>query len=195
MNARSPANLRESHRQHVEPDPALSDLFLTTFYGETEGWACLGYKPVEVAGGKNELIKQQWFYWPDEMDRAVAWIETMASDHALYWAPLLRKTDERAKGNALRRRWLWLDLDGPPGDAELLADLQAIEVRSGRPGHTHHYVPLTRPLPAREWHQLARALREAVGGTADPKIADNDLLRLPGSLNFRTTPPTVASTS
>lgn len=196
MNARSLPKHRESHHQQfhdVEPDPGLSDRFLTKFYGQTQGWACLAYKPIEVADRKTNIV-HEWFRWPDETDRAIAWIEDTAPHQALYWAPLLRETPKRTKGNAVRRRWLWLDLDGPPGDAELLADLQAIEVRSGRPGHTHHYVPLSKNLPDREWHDLARALREAVGGEADPKIADNDLLRLPGSLNFRTTPPTMVST-
>jgi hypothetical protein len=179
----------------VEPDADLSDRFLNTFYGNTSGWACFGYKPIEAAGGKQEKVIQQWFRWPDEVDRAVTWIEDMAPHHALYWSPLLRKTRSRVKGNAVGRRWLWLDLDGPPGNQDLLTSLGTIEIRSGRPGHTHHYVALKRVLADREWHRFARALRDAVGGVVDPKIADNDFLRLPGSLNFRTTPPTVVSTS
>ena len=176
-----------------QADPDTSDRFLTAFFGDREGWACFGYKPTEVAGGRDEQVIQKWFEWPRESDRAIAWIEDMSPQHAMYWSPLLHEEPRRRKGNALHRRWLWLDLDGDPGNSDLLSRLGAIEIRSGRPGHTHHYVRLSRSLPAREWHSLARALRDAVGGAADPKIADNDFLRLPGSLNFRTVPPTLVS--
>lgn len=98
MNAHPSAIPGESHHQQfhdVEPDPGLSDRFLTKLYGNTEGWACFAYKPVEVGGGRNESIKQHWFRWPDEEDHAIAWIEDTAPHHALYWAPLLRETDDR----------------------------------------------------------------------------------------------------
>lgn len=176
-----------------EPNPDLSDRFLSAFYGNRRGWACLGYKPQEQPSGQSERIEQRWFRWPDETDRAIAWIEDMGPRYALYWNPFLRTECERRKGNALGHRWLWLDLDGPPGDADLVAELGGITIRSGRPGHTHLYIALSQALDADAWHSLARALRDAVGGAADPKIADNDLLRLPGSLNFRTDPPTVVT--
>ena len=175
----------------IAPDADLSDRFVATFYGKRRGWACFGYKPSErPKGEQQETVIERWFQWHDGVDRAIEWIEDMAPQHALYWSPLLHREPKRRKGNAINRRWLWLDLDGPPANAEFLVDLQTVEVRSGRPGHYHHYVALSRSLTAGEYHRFARGLRAAVGGSADAKIADNDLMRLPGSLNFRTTPLT-----
>lgn len=175
------------------PSIDLTDALICKLLGNTEGWLFLGYKKQERAGGKNETIIHESFRWPEQQDDAIQWIEDMAPNHSLYWCPLLRTEDRRTKGNAVRRNLLWLDLDGNAGDEALVEELRPLIINSGRPGHQHLYVPLRDNLGDEEWHAQARGLRDAVGGGADAKIADNDFMRLPGSINFRTTPPTVVT--
>src|SRR6266498_631110 len=196
--ARRSAARRSSRGGTSMPTPDLDqiDRFLSRWLGDASGWLFLGYKPSEVPpeqlNGRREAMKSKPFRWPEEQDRAIEWIEDMAHTHPLYWCPFLRSGDKpkRSKGNAVNRRLLWADLDGPAGDEDFVAELRPLQIASGRKGHRHLYVPLKGELDSEEWHARARALRDAIGGAIDPKIADNDFLRLPGSLNFRTDPPT-----
>ncbi|MCA1704734.1 MAG: hypothetical protein LC808_16310, partial [Actinobacteria bacterium] len=70
---------------------------------------------------------------------------------------------------------------------DLLAELNPFIVESGSEGHRHAYIPLSEPVGLDRWQQLQTALRARLKG--DAKIADNDLLRFPGTWNHKTDPP------
>jgi hypothetical protein len=72
-------------------------------------------------------------------------------------------------------------------DEELIEELGAAVVGSGTPGHRHLHLELTESVTVAEYKVLIEALRGHLGG--DSKIRDSDMLRIPGSLNFKTTPP------
>ncbi len=160
------------------PDVDLIDEFLSRVWGDTVGYVAIGFKREG-----ERYSGDQFFAWPDDADRVMEAIEDKAHTHHVFWCPNVLASPKRRKGNAVSRRWVWADMDGSPNDPHLLSQLKPIQVASGRPGHVHAYVPLTEPIERDEWHRLARALRDQLG--ADAKIADNDLLRAPGSVNFK----------
>jgi hypothetical protein len=158
-------------------DADLADEFLTTVYGDGEGFAALGFK-------SNGKVQGKFYRWPRDADSLLAEVERRGPEGDVFWSPLLRTTTQRAKGNAAARSWVWVDLDGPTTDPHLLQQLAPILVRSGRPGHLHAYVRLTESLENERWHCLIRLLRDRLGGDRS-KTADNDFLRLPGTINFK----------
>jgi hypothetical protein len=91
----------------------------------------------------------------------------------------------RREGEAVTHQLVHNDVDGDPNLDKVRA-IGGFVVASGTPGHVHVYVPLTEPVPA-HWHRaLCEGLRDYLGG--DDKIADNDLLRPPGTLNHKQVP-------
>lgn len=109
----------------------------------------------------------------------------------VYVCPAVRFTDDRRKGSALPPMVCWADLDGPATDEALLCTLDPLVVQSGSAGHRHLYLPLVRAVDLGAHARLNRALAQALG--ADAKWSDEALLRLPGTLNHKTDPPTVVT--
>lgn len=112
----------------------------------------------------------------------------------VYVCPYPMRAAGRKAGAATVRRHAHADIDGP-ADLNQVRSLGALAVASGsstgdRP-HAHVYVKLTRSVTANEHRLLCKALGQHVGGHyADSgKINDNDVLRVPGTLNYKTTPP------
>jgi len=138
---------------------------------------------------------EQTYRWPAERGRFLGEVAQLLAEadgdpqRALvdvYVCPYLRRGDRRVKGDALAPLALHADLDGPPADADLHERLDALRTASGSDGHEHDSVPLAEPVSDLDrWSQLVRALRDRLGGGADSKIADNDLLRLPGTINCK----------
>lgn len=175
-------------------DREAAAAFLDAMWGGHQGWAALayGHDGYWDANGKYRHAKGDWrpqsYRWPNERARILDDIAArLASGRVdVYAAPLLRKHPKREKGNAAHYDLVWADAD--------LVDLAAIEplcpmvVNSGRDGHAHVYVRLAADVSPKEREALARGLM-AHAGDCDPKIADNDVLRVPGTLNFKTDPP------
>lgn len=87
-------------------------------------------------------------------------------------------------------RLLWVDCDGPAALQALLAFTPAASaiVTSGSRHCAHGYWALTHPLGACELEHANRQLAVALG--ADPRCTDAArVLRVPGTRNFKTTPP------
>lgn len=101
----------------------------------------------------------------------------------VYVCPHPRASEQRKERGAINLRRLHIDLDKPPADPELWDKLGAFSVRSGSEGHVHGYVALDRIVTLDEFERLQVGLRDALSG--DNKIKDNDLLRLPGTWNFK----------
>lgn len=97
----------------------------------------------------------------------------------------------RRVGGAERRRHAHADIDGPMDDARV-RDLGAMVVATGSLApagqpHGHVYVRLAQDVTPREHKALCTALGRAVGGDgADgSKTGDADMLRVPGSVNYK----------
>lgn len=125
-------------------------------------------------------FEQRFYQWPEHAQKIGADLNA-AADADIYYAPMLRSSAARKKGNALPGHCLWADLDRPPLRPDLLDQLCAAIVQSGSDGHLHVYVPVAGDLDPAEIERLNRLLVTALG--ADAKWSDESLLRPPGTSN------------
>ncbi len=160
--------------------------YLETCFGDTEGWLCVavGREPYRDENGKYKHGKwdEVAFAWPAQADKALEYITKAAELGDLYNCPYLMKEPHRAKGNAGQRILTHSDVDTVLGEEDAAA-LGGFIVWSGSPGHGHTYVPLAWPVTAVQHEALCRGLAAHLGG--DTKYVDNDLLRPPGTWNFK----------
>lgn len=115
-------------------------------------------------------------------------------DADVYACPYPLGISSRKKGTSVVRRYIHADIDGPTNLVRVRG-LGAFAVASGSSTedtpHAHVYVRLSRSVSAEEQRALCKGLGHHVGGRhADTsKVNDNDVLRVPGTLNHKTTPP------
>ena len=167
--------------------------YLDVVLGDRAGFLAVayGYDPHYDASGKythKEWIERR-YPWPtgrEQLERDVAKMLAAQERVDVYACPAIRFTDDRRKGSALPPQVCWGDFDSPV-DAGLLATLDPFVVQSGSDGHRHIYLPLSRPVDLGLHARLNKALADRLGG--DHKWSDESLLRLPGTLNYKTTPP------
>lgn len=180
---------------HIEQ----AEYYLDRMFGDRKGFVAMAFghnprttKPRFAA----QDFRSKYYSWPDEKDRLLEEVddlvnspETRGENVEVFINPALRKTPSRKAGSAAPIMWVWADMDHSPTEQEMdrVNALGALSVLSGTEGHRHIYIPLDKPVTSSTHQALCRALRDALG--ADSKIADNDLLRLPGTLNWKTTQP------
>ena len=164
--------------------------FCDTIFGDREGyvWCCFGIAPHLSASGAYEHseFRQAAFSWPQERDKlwqATAEATAVDPQADLYITPQMffGTTAGRKKQAVLLPRWLFVDLDGPCRDPELLSVLNPFVVHSGQ--NRHLYVALEEPIDVAAAEGLGKALADRLGG--DTKWSLESLGRLPGSLNLK----------
>jgi hypothetical protein len=170
----------------------VSDLetYLDLIIGDRDGYLHLahGHDPFWNAKGKydHREFRGQAFHIPEQRGRIAIEVKRwLDKGDDVYVCPYLHFTDKRRQGNALPPMMLHVDLDGEPADQVLYDTLNPLVVSSGR--NRHLYVPLSRPVDLGTWRRLQKALVKRLGG--DAKVAENDLLRLPGTFNFKPATP------
>jgi TusA-related sulfurtransferase len=160
--------------------------FVETCCGDIEGWLCVavGREPYRDDNGKYKHHKwdEVAFRWPAEADKAIDYITRASALGDVYTCPYPMKEMRRAKGQAARRVLIHADVDGDLDEAEV-SRLGGFIVNSGSPGHGHVYVPLAWPVTPDQHEALCRGLAAHLGG--DTKYSDNDLLRAPGTWNYK----------
>lgn len=137
--------------------------------------------------------KEVAFAWPDERNRLIDEVMTRASYADVSICPNLMRDKHRHKGNSLIRQSAHSDVDDG-FDARMEQRVREMPggcaVYSGQPGHAHVYAVfgdaalLTDPLDLPNHEHLCRAVGDWFGAK-DPKISDNDVMRLPGTWNFK----------
>jgi hypothetical protein len=133
------------------------------------------------------------YKWPEAREKVVA--KVLAGRWDVHICPYLLSGRDRAVGTSVNaaRTYVHADVDLDGGHIDLEA-VQAIPggcaVASGTSGNAHVYVQLTEPVNLHHHGQLCKALGIHFGTKDGSKIRDNDLLRPPGTFNFK---PTVAS--
>ena len=173
------------------------------------GWFC-------VLGIKGEEIRQHLVETREEVDKLVE--DLVAGSWNVFFGVAKFETgDSRRKENVHLLKSFWVDIDC--GEAKAVVDdktgkpdgyidqdtgLQAhkdfcekiglpnpIVVNSGR--GIHAYWPLIEEVTREEWEPVARRLRDLCvthNFYADPAVFDaNRVLRIPGTFNFKDTPP------
>lgn len=192
----------------IKFDRSAAETFLRTMFdyeGASAGFICLavGIDPHLTPTGmyRHRRWRERYFHPITDREKLLDYVaDVMAAEVCdVYVCATLRKGMQRKlKGGPHALVALHADLDGPSGDDELLAALTPVVVDSGSPGHAHVHVMLNQAVEPKVWERLERALVDRLG--ADSKVADNDLLRLPGTVNHKAvttggeaTPVTLAS--
>lgn len=180
---------------HIEQ----AEYYLTRMFGDRKGFVAMafGHNPrTSKPRFSPQDFRSKYYSWPDEKDRLLEDVddlvnspETRGENVEVFINPALRSRPSRKAGTQAPLMWVWADMDHSPTDQEMdrVNALGALSVLSGTEGHRHIYIPLEKPVTATTHQALCRALRDALN--ADSKIAENDLLRLPGTLNWKTTQP------
>jgi hypothetical protein len=160
--------------------------FVEACFGDTESWLCaaVGLKPYRDDNGKykHHTWSEVTFAWPRQADQALAYIAKAGPLGDVYLCPYPMKEPRRVKGQAAQRALIHADVDQDLDEAKV-AELGGYFVRSGTPGHGQVYIPLKWPVTPEQHEALCRGLAATLGG--DTKYSDNDLLRPPGTLNYK----------
>jgi hypothetical protein len=141
------------------------------------------------ANGKleHEFFRQGFQPWPAAADETLALLLEGSGRLDAYACPNVLSKPERAKWTSVAQMTVHTDVDGGCLDVEKVRGIPgAFAIYSGTPGNGHVYVLLTRPVTHRQHEQLCRALKKYLGAK-DSKISDNDVLRVPGTWNFKPT--------
>lgn len=165
-------------------DKRAAGQYLTKLFGKGEGYVAVAYKD------KGESWQECTFQYPDDRAKLIGWVE-VHKDANIFVCPALRQGPNRVKGDMLATRWLWADVDWdkvPEGKrAEVrdrITEVGTLVVGSGSGDNAHVYVQLDRALTSEEHYRLNTGLKDYL--YADAKHADNSLLRLPGTTNWKT---------
>lgn len=176
-----------------------AEYFLDRLYGDREGFVVVAFghnprttKPRFARGD----FRSKYYSWPAERDDLIEEVDdllngpgTRRENVEVFINPALRRKPSREAGTNAPIRWVWCDVDHTPTADELerINQLGAMTVLSGSEGHRHVYIPLDHGVNSRTHQAMCRALRTALNG--DDKITENDFLRLPGTLNWKTINP------
>lgn len=131
--------------------------------------------------------KENSFKLPEERDLCLAHIDSRGDSKVdFYIAPYLRKDRKRSKGNAVRLPLIHTDRDAEQPVLKLISDyLGLLVINSGTRGHQHIYMKLPENATPGEHLDLCLKLNGALGECDKAKHCDNDLLRLPGTFNWK----------
>lgn len=168
--------------------------YLDLLFADEPGYVAVAYKD------QGNSWQESSFLWPDDRRKLLGWAR-VHHDANLFVCPALRASGGgRRKGDVRGLRWLWadVDMDGVPASRvrvvqRRIRQLGTYVVASGSGDNAHVYVRLTREVSGEMHERLNRGLRDYLH--ADNKHADNSLLRLPGSVNYKATPVVVGRRS
>lgn len=172
-----------------------AEAFLRTVLGDEPGTVCAAWGLDPYLDDNDKLkfagrFHQKFYEWPADVAALVADARNVSeSGNEAFYCAALRAPGvrRRLKGQAVGALTQWVDLDNPTTDPELYDKLDPLRVRSGTDAHEHGYVLLSEAATPELWNAVQRELRDRLGG--DTKIADNDVLRIPGTHNHKTDPP------
>jgi hypothetical protein len=177
------ANDPQSTAQADVPD------FLDITLGVTEGYLIVvaaGGPYLDATGKYCHRKRQERAYpWPADAAEAVSDILEAAAWGDVFACPYVMAGPQRAKWAAVSRPLVHADVDDDL-DLEKVHSLGGFAVSSGTQGHGHAYVALTESVTGPRHEALCRGLGRYLGAV-DPKCSDNDLLRPPGTRNFKPT--------
>lgn len=162
-----------------------AEQYLSTLFGDRKGYVAVAYKD------RGQSWQEHQFAWPQDKAKLLGWAE-VHSDANIFICPALRKDGHtRKKGDMQPSTWLWADVDwqGVPDDRkkdvqDRIDELGSYVVRSGSGDNLHVYVELSTAVSHEQFIKLNTGLRDYL--YADNKQADNSLLRLPGTTNWKT---------
>jgi hypothetical protein len=176
-----------------------AEAFLERLFGNRKGYVSMAFghnprmnKPRFAKGD----FRSGHYAWPEERDQLIGDVddllnspETKHENIEVFINPALRKEPNRKIGTAAPLKWIWCDVDHTPtkDEIERMNALGAMTVLSGTNGNRHVYIELEKPVTLVAHRALERLLARALN--APDKISENDLLRLPGTWNWKSHEP------
>lgn len=166
-------------------DKRAAEQYLDKIFGTRQGHVAVAYKD------KGQSWQECQFAWPADRNKLLGWAEVHADANIFINPALRRDAHTRKKGDMQPTPWLWADVDFQAVPADKLEDVHArikelgtYIVSSGTGDNAHVYVELDKPVEHEDFIKLNTGLRDYLYG--DNKQADNSLLRLPGTTNWKT---------
>lgn len=177
---------RQSPDTDVRNNEALT-VFLDAVFGGGQGilhTAILTNQRISDTGKYEGKWTEATAVWPEDRNKIAQGFVALTSEGAdVYLSPYLSNNRERNKGSGIRRHG-HADCDGTDVDLDEVKRFGGFAVASGTEGHAHLHFPLAYPLAPAQHEKLQHALVKRF--KADPaKISDNDMLRVPGTLNHK----------
>jgi hypothetical protein len=137
-----------------------------------------------------EDFHEKFPVWPLERDALADVVIDESGTADVFVCPSLSENPvrESSRRRTLPGRFLWADIDhnANPMAAETLA---TVLVHSGSPGHTRVYAELDQDYPSHVIAMMNKRLVRLLNADPSPS-AVNGYLRLPGTWNHKTDPPT-----
>jgi len=174
----------------------LAERHCQRLWGNRPGWAYLafGHDPHWEAGRYTHSGWQPEFYpWPDQCEQLATAAIDFAGRGDVFVAPILRAHPSptalsRGKPNLLASSWAWADCDRKVSTRPVVTAISSVRIVGISSGRGHHvYAQLPEPVDAPTVSDLNHRLADELG--ADHCWAPAGLLRLPGSFNWKTSPP------
>lgn len=160
--------------------------FLGWLYGGVRGSVVIA--TFDRSESSSPIPHERQFEWPRQAGQVFAYVEQQRQREwiEVWHCPLPRKTrNKRTGGDALSHRIVWADVDHTMGSAlmDRIKERGFYVIATGTPGHVQIYARMDRDLTPGEHRAIQTGLRELVSG--DDKIADNDLLKIPATWNYK----------
>lgn len=166
-------------------DKRAAGQYLDQLFGKRTGYVAAAYKD------RDESWQECQFAWPADRTKILGWAEVHADANVFVCPALRRDAHTRKKGDMQPTSWLWADVDmqnvpqEKRGEVEgRITELGSLVVSSGSGDNRHVYVNLNTPVDQADHIKLNTGLKDYL--YADSKQADNSLLRLPGTTNWKT---------
>jgi hypothetical protein len=173
----------ENDRIDLE-DPRREALtYLDQIFGEQSGHLRFAFGVGGHFDTSGKFTHKRWQerigYWPDCREQFLDEALRRAETDDVYLCPYLGSTPKREQGSALPSHVLYAD-DATTNDARLML----VDSGGGEDDSRHAYALTTEARESPDLMAGNRRLRAATGG--DAKVSDNDVLRLPGTINHKT---------
>jgi len=171
-------------------EPVTNLDFFEFLFGDVTGYLCIAEMKRRNSGKKN--VKQLFFEYPDELEDAVDYIEQSMRSADIYFAPFLTLRKRRKKEDINETAVAWSDGDLCP--LEALKVPPSIVVRSSKANDVekyHFYWKFKEPEPSDVGEYISKKIAYAHedDGMDQGGWDLTQLLRVPGTLNHKYTPP------
>lgn len=154
----------------------IRDFFRTVITAE-KGYFCL------AAGGNGSGWQEEWYTWPDDLERIVARAEQLRSHSNAYFSSYLFKERSSLKEHVLPTRTIQADLD--EADAAALPIVPTVLVQTS-PGRHQAFWVVSEPTLDLEAHEvLSRKLTYAIPLCDRSGWPLGRKVRIPDTLNYK----------
>lgn len=152
--------------------------FLWAVITTDSGWLCLSH-----ATADKNAWKEEWFGWPDDLERILSRVEELKEDHNIYFSPYLFESKRALKSNVLSSRTIVADLD----EANLLTVpiRPTIAVETSPERHQGYWVLRQNADTLDKHEELSKRLTYAIPRCDRTGWFIGKRVRLPGTYNFK----------